>query len=596
MKTYRSLFRESLILLVIGLTLSACGQKQPAALAGTATQTPIPLSAIATVTPVPTQTPSPAVSPTLAANPSPTPHSQVWKLDNPCASVVNVYPMESGKGWNITALDQNNSKVWDFSQEKIASRFQWQSIQHFARANSSYGVTFAGTDQEQKTWVGYINPRCGKVSLEVLLPVENPGSAYLADTWIEGQGREFWLVDGKKLTLFKAIEQAGQAIWTTDNVPSTALTVTMDVIKDLNQDGKTERLLHWWDWNGSYEQDRRNIKLTQIYREEAPGFTLIGEADPAWQWIDLEGDGTVEFLKAVPPGSTEKWEIYAYQGDRYGWDGEINISPPQEAVPVTVGQLPLLPYDLYFKQEDQGWVWPKTGGKLQPVKVQEPEKNVSTCSGEKINRQILWSPNCRYVTGIQYGAIEGSSSIIHDRQTGKQIEVPNSFEYSQGFSTFAWDPLSQYLIHARAEGGEGLYRIDMPSGKITTLVPFARIAYFTAYGAAFPYILKDSSIVFLVQGAKEGYYPPPGIYRLMPNSELRRLAALSPGKTHSIDNEIYYGDIFPAPGGSMFLFGEPTYNNDLTTHLSMLLVDAEGKTVWDVTSVLGQGSDFRWLP
>ena len=589
-------------LVLLGLALVACVTPTPQPtinilpLEGTEPVYPYPAgfsdSAISTAYPLDFVTNTPAPTATLS-------RTLTWEFFSTCgvAPVVYVDPLENGL-WTLSAANQPRSTpIWTFAQEKIARQFQWQSIAYFPRFDSWNSIAFLGTDQNKQNWIGLIRWDCRAVTLEILLPVDHPDSAFLEVNFLEEQLQwEYWLVDAKKLTLFHAQNQQGQVIWSTDNVPYSA--VYVGTAEDFDQDGTPEHYLQWWDWQGDEQSYRRLTQWIQIYRQETPQFQLIGELDPSWLRIDLESDGKIEFLKPTASDAAEHWDIYAYQSERYGWNGEITLPLPNAAVAVLPDQLPQLPNDLYFTRQNQGWVWPKEGGSLRTVAVRIPVYEiVSPCTGEKFRREstITWSPDCHYTTSYRPGGIEGTTDVIIDRRTGNEIEVPDSFIYTRGFNSYAWDPLSQYLIYARADGGEGLFRIDLPSGKVSALVPFAAADYPTVFGAVSPYSMQDGSIVFSVQGSTANLFPPLGIYRRMPDGELRRLAALSPGTFDSIGDNFQFDDLYPAPAGTTFLFVERNRASLSQNDPSMLIVDADGKTVWDVSSVLSQGTDFLWL-
>jgi hypothetical protein len=534
-----------------------------------------------------------------SGNPT-SPAVKAWPFPNNCSAGTVVVPYHNASG--VLSLQVQESigglTLWDWDQESRAAEIQWQLLEPFTREYVWNTFAFLGSDQASRRWIGVLFWDCQQVHFQVLLPVSQPAEAYLV-TRQAGRDSpwEYWLVDDGRLTLFASDKTKALVRLSTQDVPGGKIFLESDEYTDLTGDGRPELLIHWSKWQTESSQRGPDV-LIQIYATEGESYRLIGEIQPGWQAIDLHSDGAIEFLKPVPPGFPQEWQVYGLQGGRYTWLDTILY--PQEAGAdwVDPQNLPALPFDLYFQRGGAAYRWPKKGGALQQVASLPMPKPGLFCKGNQPKERVLsWSPDCRYAVVAILGKIEGASYAVFDGMTGKRIDIPDSFVYASGHSTFAWDPKSRYLIHARAEGGQGLYRIDLPGGKLTTLLALSGLFVNPPFGAAAPSVLADGSIIFSIQGggpleAPASRYPPNGIYRWTPAGELRRIASLPPAAT--AEPRWSYGTLIPAPDQSVFLYLEPD-EYESPPYRTMLLVQANGKKAWNVLPMIGDATGFVWV-
>lgn len=571
-----------------------------------------PAAPITTSVPYPIATPSPIPSPSPepypVAPPTPQPGRNsgllpaetLWNIPSTCGDglVAAVYHTLNGMLFLRVQTKEAGTLLWDWDRASQAFDIQWQSIKPFTRSDTWNSFNFLGIDQHNKQWIGSLLWDCQKINFQILLPVDHPERAFLvARKFDQKSPWGYWLVDGNRLTLYYSEEGVAFERWSIEGTPADAIFPEFADYTDLNHDGQPELLLHWYEWR-TEQPGRGSDVVMQIYAVNGKGYRLIGEVQPGWQTIDLGGNGTLEFLKPIPPGFPQEWQVYGIQGDHYAWLDPIPYPQAPGTDWVNPDKLPALPADLYLQRRDLAYLWPKKGGPLERTTLLSPPNPVQECKGNQLQEKVLfWSPNCRYAVVAILGKIEGAEYAILDHDTGKQIKIPDSFVYAQGHSTFAWDPRSRFLIHARADGGEGLYRINLPGGKVTTLLALTGLYPAPPFGAVSPLVLVDGSIVFTIQGSDQpdgssNRYPPYGVYCLTPEGKLGRIAALQPGFIEG--DHLVYGGLIPSPDYNFFLYIEPGEYR-YPPYRMQLLIQANGKRVWNIQPVLGEATEFWWM-
>jgi hypothetical protein len=559
---------------------------------------------IATPSPIPSRVPEPypVAPPTTQPelNSALPPAETLWNIPSTCGDglVAAVYHTLNGMLFLRVQTKEAGALLWDWDRASQAFDIQWQSIKPFTRNDTWNSFNFLGIDQHNKQWIGSLLWDCQKINFQILLPVDHPERAFLvARKFDQKSPWGYWLVDGNRLTLYYSEEGVAFERWSIEGTPADAIFPEFADYTDLNHDGQPELLLHWYDWR-TEQPGRGSDVVMQIYAVNGKDFRLIGEVQPSWQTIDLGSNGTLEFLKPVPPGFPQEWQVYGLKGEHYTWLEPIPYPQAIGADWVDPQKLPVLPDDLYFQRDGAAYRWPRKGGALEQVASLPTPKPGPFCKENLPKERVLsWSPDCRYAVVSILGKIEGASYAVFDARTGKLVDIPDSFVYASGRSTFAWDPNSHYLIHARAEGGQGLYHIDLPGGKVTTLLALASLFASPPFGAAAPMVLADGSIIFSIQGsgpleAPASRYPPNGIYRLAPTGELRRIVSLPPAST--AEPRWSYGTLIPAPDQSVFLYLEPSEQGS-RLYGRLLLIQTNGKRVWNVLPLLAGAGGFRWV-
>ena len=87
--------------------------------------------------------------------------------------------------------------------------------------------------------------------------------------------------------------------------------------------------------------------------------------------------------------------------------------------------------------------------------------------------QPLYSPDGKYIAFLQMkrAGFEADQKqlILHDRVTGKRLNVTERFDFS--VNDFLWAPDSKTIyFNADDKSNESLFRLDMPSGKVAALI------------------------------------------------------------------------------------------------------------------------------
>lgn len=461
---------------------------------------------------------------------------------------------------------------WDWQQEAVGPRY-WQEIRYFAELPGWILLSFLGLGEDGKWWLGVVHGPCHAPSLYALLPVSNPDQTFLEAEWIGENKLLYWVLDGDRLTLYGWEDNEPVVLWVLHNVRGNAVHVRR---QDVTGDGQAELFLMW-------ERAGRS-NLLQIYQEAQEGFALRGELEATYhQYVDTDGDGLAEYVWPVPPDHPNMWRVYGWDGERFGWKPPL-VKPlvPVPTRPIT-DNLPPLPVDVYLGE----WLWPREGGPMRLADGLPPISDETSCpNGLPGERVISCSPDCQFALIEVPGETEGGSLGIVSADESMRWEIPDSFIYVQGYSTFAWDPDSRFLIHARADGGEGLYRIDLYSGQVETLVPLGASwdEYQGRYfGAVHPIVLPDGSILFTIQGADPAAYPSPGIYRLWPNGSLCLLADIPLVEPDDPPyGPVHYGGLVSSPRGDMFVY---RYNG---SHGPFVLLGlTEGNSLWDLSEYSG---------
>ncbi|MBE7474380.1 MAG: hypothetical protein HS114_35055 [Anaerolineales bacterium] len=545
--------------------------------------------------------------------------STSWSFQAGCGQILHMIPYQLSDGYQSLAVIEEKEGiykfVWDLQQADIPP-IQWQEILAWSGnyiPENLRNISFMGLDKANQWWIGYFDGYCEKPALSGFIPVSGPKNIFyiIGAPYIEGKTLfEYWVVDQGKIFLYHQINGRMVKQWSVqDEFPGKGF-VPVDL--DLTGDGDPERLLRWWQ---EVENDNWATAITKIQLLQTKGqeYRFIGEVLPGWQRIDIDHDNVGEFLR-WQPAQPKQWDIYKWNGNRFDWKG--NLARPIGVKPhvPNLQALPSIPIDLYYLIGGVVWRWPREGGPMQPVD-RWPEKqsgddssiiignqlfqqvnlwpqlppSLKKCKPPQVKHEVVsWSPDCRFALVNYYPYDEGYQSRILNPADGTTVEIPNSFVYTGGYSIFAWDPLSQFIIHARTKSG-GLYQIDLPSGHVKTLVSLSSDNlknWHEGFGAGKPFILKDGSILFTIQGIEQvDLYPPPGVYRLFPDGQLKLLL-----NTHNQnDNYGYYDSLNLSPDESMFIYDAPSDNRHV-----ILLGLTDGSDAWDLSTVLEVVKEFRW--
>jgi len=491
-----------------------------------ATSTPTAVTPQASHTPRPTASLTPAPTVTLA--PSPIPAEAPWWWDNlqgfeqllpfdaepsygqiwewatrrGCTSAKSIivvpYRLPNGQ-WNIIAVngrDRNNPNskptiYWDWQQETVKSGY-WREIRYLAEPRGWTTLSFLGLDENGLWWIVAVGGACEAPSLSAVLPVMHPEKVFFEASWLEQEKRTlYWVLDDTCLNLYEWKDNKPISLWTIDNAPD--VTVRPNLRQDFTGDGKPELALTWGQDEGG---------IMQIYQSEGTGFRLLGEVETNYhQYSDVDGDHIAEFLWPVPNDAPTEWKVYGWNGEQFVW--------------------------------------------------KEPLSKPTTHT-TNIEASIA-SPTCPFnLVRVQH--YEGSSYSVGSSDGTVNWEIPNTFTYVGGYSTFAWDANCNFLIHARADGGSGLYRLDLSSGKVETVLSLANSR---GYGAVQPIARTNGDIIFTIQGLDAKLYPPLGIYRLTSDGNLQLLADIPPlTGSEDQDSPIYYGTLIRSPNGE-FVYQSP---------------------------------------
>jgi hypothetical protein len=516
-----------------------------------------------------------------------------WSISRICGPALLALISTLADGSRDLKLSGDIEPSWAWTSLPESSPYQWQEIRPSLKGRLSNTLAFFGLDDDGQWSLVIVTDLCRTAQLAAILPVSDPTQA-IPEIYSEtGMSEDvFWLLEGKTLIAYRLVDGQAIPVFTLNDAPGTSLSIWGDrFFTDLNADGTPELFIRWGDPN--------NPTLDQIIIQEGNGYRLIGEIEPGLQYADVDGDGKGEFLRPEPRESPSQWDIYQWIGDQFEWTQSLILPTALPPLYPSDANLPRLPTDLYFWRDDGWWVWPNTGGALQALS-EPPPQNDQACRNITSEHDVVsWSPDCRYAVLRVPGAVEGETNALLDAQTGREISIPNSFSYANGLSTFAWEPGNRYLIHARAEGGEGLYRVQLPGGAVDRLMyinfPLGTIPATFFYGAVDPYVLPGGSIGFAVEGLRSWLYPPPGVYRIDPDGNLHMLAE-TPLLAHDPEDleQSYPARLHWSPDGSMFLYAAPASDEYPPSYQAILLGKADGSAVWDVTRILNGAKDFQW--
>ncbi len=519
---------------------------------------------------------------------------KAWNIALTCGRSVYAQIENLPDGTLDLSLSDGGPIQWNWSNESLASQFHWLEIQPQQQEHLYDTLAFWGRDSHQKWWIGVVSNLCQSADLSAILPVNDPQGAVL-EIYPNSDGlpEVFWLMDDGRLNAYRWVDGQAFLAFTLDEIPNADFSIWAEGnFTDLIGDSKPEVFIRWGDPLRPY--------LYQILTEEGGGYRLIGEIEPGWQFVDVDADGAGEFLRPQPEGSPSRWEVYKWKRDQFEWVEPLQRpTAPSPTFPEEFS-LPRLPADMYYWRDGDWWLWQNTGG--SPKKLSQPPPQAGeACHRENIPEwQIVsWSPDCRYAVLSVPGTVEGSSNALLDTQTSREISTPNSFTYTRGLSTFAWDPGSRYLIHTRADGGEGLYRILLPGGAVEPVMSMnmpiepAPESYF--WGAVDPVVLPGGSIGFVVEGTQNQLYPPPGVYKLDPDGQLHMLAEIPTLPYDPQDpTRAFPGRVIWSPDGSAFLYSAPSPDGQRQHYQVLLLGKTNGSAVWDITRIFNDAQDFRW--
>ena len=299
--------------------------------------------------------------------------------------------------WNIVAIagkDKNStpagspSLYWDWHQETMKPDY-WQEIRYLASLRGDGMGRFLGLDEQGQWWVVGIIGTCEEPSVYAMFPVINPEKLSFEIYTFEEEsfiGLSYWIVDGSKLTVYELKDDLPFASWTVDNAPDIALLPS--IRHDYTGDGEPELALFW----GS--------GLLQIYQPEGNDFKQIAETETSYnQYSDVDGDSIGEFLWPIPKDNPTEWKVYGWNGEQFVW--KENLLKPV----------------------------------IHSTLIDSP----------------LASPDCPFhlveAPATEETSYEGGSYNVRNSDGSIEWEVPNTFTYVAGHSTFTWDEKCQFLIH-----------------------------------------------------------------------------------------------------------------------------------------------------
>ncbi len=539
-----------------------------------------------------------------------------WQPSSGCGQNLRAIPYRRPKEPLSLAVIKvglgSTTPFWDWRQEQGYS-MQWLELRQLPNSNLQNGLAFLGRDMSNHWWIGIVVDFCHSAYLDALLPTTDPAhvSLTVANAINEPESVGYWVVENDTLTSYNVVNHQAVRQWTWKGARRTTVT---PMWQDVTGDGKPEIILVWgWSPQSLLNQQANSIGPYQIFQPEGDGYKLVGEIEAGVQLTDFNGDGIFEFLRPNSMDSPTSWDVYQWQGNHFVW-GKALARPiaPTPGIP-NLQALPALLRNLYFKRDQAVWMWPRAGGQLQ-LAAAMPEPIMHQCNTSTGEMQLMrvgsFSPDCVFKVVDVSHYIEGSNSAIRNLQTNKLFEIPNSFVYVRGLSTFAWDPQSHYIIYARADGGEGLYRIELNSDAQSTLLPlssaiFSNFGESRYYGAVGPVVLAHGTVGFTIQSANPWLYPPSGIYRMSPTKALTLLADVPKLKLNEMESA-NYGVISWSPDGLMFLYslGASAVSDDsssfhfryLPPYDVLLLGMTDGSGLWDLRPILNNAEDFRWQP
>lgn len=578
------------------------------------TVTPTPLQLNSPLVVVNEQTPTPTVPAALLSllPEKAEPLMQLsWQTWSGCGQNTTVFPYQlSADQLSLAAIQLNANGyqlLWDWKQEADLST-QWLEIRPMPNIDLQNGFAFFGKNKSGQWWIGIVVDLCHVPYLDVLLPVNNPlqvKDVIAANDQSSSDPKlNYWVIEGRQLTQYDVLEHQAVHVWTFEPVLSD---VMLPWWGDIVGDESPELILQWGrSIRSQFDNVIQQIGPYQIFQQKGEGYQLIGEVEPDLQFTDVDGDGESEFLRPFPLTDPAMWKVYRWQEDRFAWDKPLPRPTPPLRLNADPQSLQPIPLNFYFKRAGQIWMWPSKGGVLQQVES-VPNLTTHTCdlTSEAMQEQMIvsFSPDCNFALKVSSGPIEGSSNVILNRQSGQIIDVPGTFTYSSGYSTFAWDPQSRYLIHARADGSGGLFRIDLSSGEQTILLSLQGPIFWDpaqGYGAVEPFVFPDDTIGFTVQSQSKALYPIPGVYRLQANHQPRLITDI-PVMVPQSEWAPNYGLMRWSANGSMFLYFLPrNYSVEGTTvtyappYDVLLLGTTDPPRVWNLNSMFGDAQDFQW--
>jgi len=518
-------------------------------------------------------------------------YDRVWewvgcRTCTPAPAVVAVpYHLPNGK-WNVVAIagrsrggaDIQPSIYWDWQQESIGPGY-WQEIRRLASPRGSAALSFLGLDEGGQWWISIVG-RGGtheKPALLALFPVSQPQHVFIAMSSIEAPKRTwYWIVDNAQLRLYEWQDNKSNILWTTNDVPG--LEVQPNLQWDFTGDKQPELTLTWLQGASA---------LMQIYQVNGQEFRLVGQVNTTYrQHLDVDGDKVADFLWPVPASNPTSWKVFGWNGERFVWKDPM--SRPTAPTPSRLDResLPPIAADVYFR-DNSWWLWPKQGGSLQPATQTPSDAGASACPNSLDKQDVVsWSPNCHFAL-ISIHHYEGSSFDVMSADGTVDWKIPGTFTYARGNSTFAWDPTNQFLIHARADGRGGIYRLDLATGEVRDLVSLD--GQDPRYGAVDPIVSAAGDIYFTIQGEDATLYPPLGVYRMSLDGHLRLLVDLPPMLVKDT-----YGTLVGNATKDSFVFHTPlrrdNWGNESTYSILLLIAD---NTVWDLKTLSENVTKFE---
>ena len=525
-----------------------------------------------------------------------------WEVSSGCGQDITIIPFMIGEDHQrLAAVKSGNgySLVWDWQQETVGPD-DWKEIRPLpSHTRISSSVLFLGLDFEGQWWLAYVSDFCHTPTLIFLVRVSKPDYVFLARSQfshVEDAPVEFWVIDNGVLNVYHWENNLAVKHWSLEELPSDALSLREI---DVTGEGIPEWILLWY-WQSETEEWYERLQVFQILKIDNGDFSVVGEVALEMQEIDLEYDNVIEFLQPLEPPDPQQWIVYRWMGDHYDW-GETLMRPtafaPQTPDPET---LPAIPLDFYFSSESAFWRWPRQGGPLQVISELPPQTSDIVCEYRQVTQKVIsWSPYCNYAVVYIPGQIEGGGYKILHARTGQLIDIPNSFVYTGGHSTFAWDPQEQFVVHARADGAEGLFQIDLDSGHVRTLLGLSNTSGWDSgqynFGAVAPFVLQDRSVIFTVQGAeKTENYPPLGVYRITQEGQLSLLADIPAlQKKDARQDHVYYGELSLSPDGSMYLYQAPLIDYPKPPYGALILGMTDGSASWSLLE-FADAKDFQW--
>lgn len=597
--------RFALILLVLSvLALAACSQPPTPSPMATAESAPTTTPATLTPTHVPSPPPYPTLSPReLAALPVAPPAAYPrWYValtsdDDWVEALPYCMPDGSCSVALLDHLEHPGTVSWDLRDDPLAAGYTWKDLRQLFRAPETNRLSFLGLDDRNRWWIGVVVPASRSAGrpakMVALLPIGNPEEVSYDYTWESNLAfAEYYIVENRVLRVYRWTNNAPALVYEMENTPTNAVSPWKDDL-DMNGDGQADVTLRWYEWGTKWAE--ATIKYQFLGPANTGGYRSLGSVDRDFQYTDANSDGVGEFLYPRPATNPTQWDVVAWNGTAFTATAPIlrPAAPPVQQV--DVDNLPPLPADLYLRRDDKSWRWPREGGALQQVD-NLPAAPASPCPAVGGNEKLFdWSPSCRYALAEMRG-MEGGSTGFYDTQSSQTVEIPGSFVYASGWSSFAWDPQERFLVHAGADGCVCLYRIDLPGGQATALLHVVDVFDFMRRdsGAVDPFVFPDGSIGLSIQGLDPSRYPIFGVYRLMPEGTLVLLAQAPPLALRKQEVRATLGQVLWSPGGAAYLYQVPLTRSQPLPDRPMLLGLSDGSAVYELSDILDGAKDFQW--